>query len=60
MDGYKEEIRQLSFMEGELLNLIADTEDETLMSKFLAWQKQRSKCNEVFIEYTNSLLGLKG
>jgi hypothetical protein len=38
----------LKMLEDELIELIANTDEEKLMDKFLDWQCKRNDCNESF------------
>ena len=41
----EKEVAKLKRLELELIDLIAKSENEVLMNKFLEWQKQRNECN---------------
>lgn len=49
------QVEKLKELEVELIEMIAATENETLMDKFIEWQNQREICNKGFFEFINNL-----
>lgn len=52
---HKDTVFLLSELEKELIRLIGETENIGLQSKFIEWQKQRSKCNESLLRMLNGM-----
>ena len=51
----KANVEKLNKFEADLILLIAETDKQELMDKFLDWQKQRIICNETTIEWLKQL-----
>lgn len=49
-DKHKLEVDKLNSIEKELTRMIAQTNNEQLMDKFLDWQNKRTECNKLYIE----------
>jgi hypothetical protein len=48
LDEHKEEVKKLKKIESKLIQLVANSNNDILMDKFLEWQTQRTICNEGF------------
>lgn len=46
---HKNQVKELEKIESELVNMIAKTNNDDLMEKFLDWQNQRIRCNEAYV-----------
>lgn len=45
---HKNQVKKLEKIESEFIKMIAETNNDALMEKFLDWQDQRVMCNEAF------------
>ena len=52
---HQENVNKLTELETELIKKIAEIGDQSLMNCFERWQKQRTKCNESYMEFLNEL-----
>lgn len=46
---HKNQVKELEKIESELVKMIAETNNDALMEKFLDWQNQRTRCNEAYV-----------
>lgn len=53
---HKVEVKKLNKLELELINLISETKNTELMTKFMDWQTQREVCNQGFCDYIENQL----
>ena len=53
---HQNEVKKLTEMELELVELISNTNNDELMDKFADWQGQRNVCNEGFNIVLKSML----
>jgi len=53
LDQHDIEVKKLIGLESDLVQMIASTDDEVLMKKFLDWQTQRNVCNVGYIDVIN-------
>jgi hypothetical protein len=56
IEQHKKYVDKLYSLEKELIDLIAEVEDEKLMNKFIEWSDQRSLCNESFINIFDKII----
>lgn len=56
IEQHENEVDQLKKLEQELIELIAQTDNGPLITKFLKWQEQRNKCNQGFNDIISSKL----
>lgn len=49
-EQHKQAINELKQTETELMELVANTGDPILMSKFIEFQDKRIKCNEAYLQ----------
>ena len=49
-------VERLQKLETELIDLIVESDNENLKDKFLEWQKQRTTCNESYLQYVEGLV----
>lgn len=56
MEIQKREVKRLEEIEMELAEMIADTENEALMEKYIDWVNQRSRCNDSYFALIDSFL----
>lgn len=52
---HKKQVESLSKIESELVEMISNTGNDTLMEKFIDWQNQRIRCNETYIATISKL-----
>lgn len=45
---HKNQVKRLEKIESEFIKMIAETNNDALMEKFLDWQNQRVMCNEAY------------
>jgi hypothetical protein len=46
---HKNQVKELKKLESELVRMIAETNNDVLIDKFLDWQNQRIRCNETYV-----------
>ncbi len=46
---HKNQVKKLEKIESEFIKMIAETNNDALMEKFLDWQNQRVMCNEAYV-----------
>jgi len=52
---HKKQVKSLSKIESELVEIISNTGNDALMEKFIDWQNQRMRCNETYIATISKL-----
>ena len=55
MKKLKKEVKKLKSLESKLIKMISETDNEKLMNLFSAWQNQRTECNEIYLEFLESI-----
>lgn len=55
-EDHKEEVDKLNILEDKLLGMILDTGNDELLDLFQDWTGQRTKCNEIYVEFLDELL----
>ena len=50
---HKNQVEELEKIESEFIKMIAETNNDALMEKFLDWQNQRMRCNEAYVATLN-------
>ncbi len=53
---HKKDVQKLNELEQGLMDIIVEINNDTLNQRFLAWQKQRHKCNEGYNKYLDELM----
>lgn len=56
MKTHQQHVERLNLLEIELVKLISEQDNDELSEAFIAWQKQRIKCNESFNQHINDIL----